>query len=494
MPDMVYADTTDQALASVQIRPTWFDPSLQIGRTKLQVAIHLPAGVTADEVKYQDEQQRYAELATFGDDKHVVAIWESANHQLSKNNPKFSLSFPRRVMQRVVEKSTLDLFLEWFDHNKPLQLASGCGLVGALALLFFRFSNGTGCVVFLMLLALLLGLVLAGPGLHLLCWPIVLALIGVNEWYLRNHRKRASYLPAMATVEGGGIKRGLTAPQAAVLLEMPLPKVLTLVLLGLLKKRVLQLLSNDPPAVEVADQFRCLRQQRLERAAQIGIVLHDYEHSFLDRLQAHTGPVEKCDLNEAMGILIQSVVDRMKGFDRQRTCEYYQRIIQRAWKEAQKIGEIKQRDQVVERNFEWMMMDPDWVIVFDDWNRRGYDYRPVWSRPMPSAGSGGPAPSPSTGGGGSSPTLTEVAGSFAGWAENTAGSFAGMLEPAAMGLDVPGRGGVLDLSGIDKVTSDVFEALAEASKSKGGGGGGSGGCACACAGCACACACAGGGR
>jgi hypothetical protein len=88
----------------------------------------------------------------------------------------------------------------------------------------------------------------------------------------------------------------------------------------------------------------------------------------------------------------------------------------------------------------------------------------------------------------------DVGASFAGWAENTMGGMAAAILPGS--LQMPkASGGVVDLSGVDRVTGDVFEALAEASKSSGGGGSSGGSsCACACAGCACACACAGGGR
>jgi hypothetical protein len=485
MPEMVFSDTTNKEFASFQIRPTWFDPNSQTGTTRLQVAIHLPPGITADEVRFQDKRQRYNELAYWGegDQKHSVAIWESPEHSLSEQNPKFALSFPRRVMKRVITKSGWDLLLEWFGNRKDVQLTSGLSLVAGWAFLFFRFSHGTGCVVFVILAAALAATMLHSPALHLLTWPVTIGLIALNEWYLR--RRKEGYLPAMATVEGGGIKRGLTAPQAGVLLEMPLGKILTMVVFGLLKKRVVRLTSVRPPAVEVEKEFRTTRKQRLERSARRGIVLHDYEHPFLDRLQTHAGAVKECDLNEALGKLVQSVADRMKGFDLQRTREYYRRLIQRAWKEAESIGQLRQRDQVVERNFEWMMMDPDWIEVFEDWGRRGYDYRPTWSWGGSSPQAPRPSPTP-----GSSPTLSEVAGSFAGWTENTASQLARAINPAAMGLDLPSGSGVLDLSGVDRLAADVFDALAS---SRGGGGGG-GGCACACAGCACACACAGGGR
>ena len=66
MPDMVYQDTTDKSQASLQMIPTWFDPQLQTGNTHLKIAVHLPPGVTADEVKYQNEQTKYTQQTMFG--------------------------------------------------------------------------------------------------------------------------------------------------------------------------------------------------------------------------------------------------------------------------------------------------------------------------------------------------------------------------------------------------------------------------------------------
>jgi len=347
-------------------------------------------------------------------------------------------------------------------------------------------------VLFLLLAGGFVFLIINSTGWHLASWPAVLSIFGVNELYL-SKRKYKSYLPAMATVEGGGIKRGLTAPQAAVLLELPLGKVVSLVIFGLLKKRVLMQVSEDPLTVEVRKPFRFKKAETRRRVAgKEGIVLHDYEHPFIETLRDHTGPVENSDLSKAVGKLIESATNRMKGFDLDETREYYRRIVTRAWTEAKSVGEIKQRTEVVDRNFEWMMMDPQWTVVFDGWGRGGYNYRPTWNRGFPrptSGGGGGTVSKPATAPSGQS-TMGDVAASFSGWAENLSDKFVSTVEPGSMGLDVPK--GVLDLSGIDRVTADVFEALT--SDSGGGGGGGGGGCACACAGCACACACAGGGR
>jgi hypothetical protein len=505
MPDMVYQDTTDKTYASLQIVPTWFDSQAQQGRTKLQAAIHLLPEVDPERIKYQNEQYRYTDLAIFGeaDAKHPVAIWQYDSLQLSSNNPKLSVSFPRDGMDRVVTIGPFGLFMKWFRESPGVQVGSMLGLLGVLGFTFFRFSHGTGFVLFLMLGGAMCFFLLIAPEFHLVFWPASFGLLFLNESLLSRKKQSASYLPAMATVEGGGIKRGLTAPQAAVLLELPMSKVLTLVIFGLMKKGILQKLVDDPLQAEVLAEYRVPREQRIKVAGDQGLVLHDYEHAFIDRLMAHQGPIKDCNLNEALGGLIKTVAKRMAGFDLKETQAYYRAIIKRAWTEAESLGEVEQRDAALDRSFEWILMDEDWKDVFERWSRRGYRYRPRWERrtrtgggtviiPGGSGGSGGVLTGGETTPSSSRTSMGEVAASFVGWTENTMGSLASAIEPAKMGLDIPRSGGILDLSSVDQVTASVFQALAESS-SKGGGRGG-GGCACACAGCACACACAGGGR
>jgi hypothetical protein len=494
MPDMVYQDTTDSNLASLQIRPTWFDPSLQVGDTHLRIAVHMLPGVAAENVKYQQEQLRYNQLVLFGEgqQKHAVAIWDWPGLPLSADSPKVGVSFPKDGLDRVVTMSAFGLLLKWFSESPEVQLASGAFLILLFLVTFFRFSRLTGWV-----LALLgaggLGFVMwNSPTLHLLLWPVVVVLFVLNEWLLSRRGKR-TYLSAMATVEGGGIKRGLTAPQAAALLELPLGKVLALVVFGLLKKGVLRVVEEQPLTVDVLEPYRVTRRQREKVAAKNGIVLHGYEHPFIDRLLVRRDPVSKTDLSAPLTGLIKETASRMRGFDLSDTQDYYRRIVARAWSEAEQIGEIEQRTETVERNVEWMMLDPDWSDRFGRWGG-SYHYFPSWARTaVPSAAAGtGSTVSLTAPSGSSRTSVFEVGASFVAWAENTAGSLVGKIEPAKLGIAPPA--GIVDLSGVDKVTAEVFEAMSKSSGSGGGGGGGGGGCACACAGCACACACAGGGR
>jgi len=493
MPDMVYQDTTDKTRASLQMVPTWFDPQLQLGPTHLKMAVHFPPSVEPDEITYQNEQTRYHQKVLFGegDEKHVVVVWDWPRQALSSANPKVGVSFPKRSMQRVVTISAIGMLVKWFSEHPGVQAVSGVLLGGLFLVIFFRFSHGTGWILALFILGGLVFLMYHSPGMHLLMW---LPMIGLCFWNERTlSQRKSSYLPALATVEGGGIKRGLTAPQAAVLLELPLGKVLTLVIFGLLKKGVVTMTTAEPLTVEVVPEFQVPRKVRQKVASKTGVMIHQYEHPFLDTLTPKSDtPVHRIVFDGALKSLVLATARRMKGFDLSDSQDYYQRIVQRAWSEAESIGEVEQRTASVDRNFDWMMLDPQWTDRFDHWGSRGYRYHPRWVRGpgtgwSPQASGASTTPStPAT----SKSSFGEVAASFTGWAESTSNGLVSAIQPGSLGIETPQ--GIIDLSGVDRVTADVFEALGEASRNSGGGGGGGGGCACA--GCACACACAGGGR
>jgi hypothetical protein len=364
---------------------------------------------------------------------------------------------------------------------------------------FLRFSHGTGWVLLLMLCGGLIFTMMQSPGLHLLAWLPMLGLFAWNERAL--WRRKSSYLPAIAQIEGGGIKRGLTAPQAAVLLELPLGQVLTLVIFGMLKKGLITMTSADPLTVQVEEKYRGSPKQRTREASKAGVVIHNYEHPFLYLLARNEGtPVEKIRMQVPLKELVETTAKRMEGFDLSETVAYYRRIVERAWREAEAIPEVELRTEAVDRNLDWMMIDPDWSGRFETWGPYIDTYQPRWTTTHPTGGAPSttspsspsmPSSSPSTSPSTSKTSFGEVASSFAGWAESTSNHLASAIEPGSLGFAAPG--GIVDLSGVDRVTADVFKALGEAAQNSGGGGGG-GGCACACAGCACACACAGGGR
>ena len=492
--DLVFNDTTSEDLASFRITPTWFGSEYVSGSTDLKVAIILPPGVEPNEVLHHG-LKGFTSKAKTGEGTVVLFHWPSTRFT---DKHMVGISFPIASMERVVKTSRWQLLVKAVEANPTLRLWLFGFLALFLGIAFFRFSGGTGFVVFLMLAGLAGFFSLDSAGFQLLAIPGGLGLIAVNEVFLR--KRKDAYLPPIAQVEGGGIKRGLTAPEAAVLLEEPLGKVLSLVVFGLLKKNVLVLEEEHPFRVRVRDPFhlegvsaRTRSDRRRTAAKQEGVALRPYEEGFLRIIEDAPGtmPMHDLDFTDALKRLVEMTADRLSGFDLSDTKTYYRKIIERALKEAEAtVPKSAKSTTTMDRGLEWILLSERPGDVFDR-----YHYRPPWYRRRyryygGGGGGGGGIPIPGGGsdkGPGWSPTVGDAAAGYAGWAENVFGDLAGAVLPGEIG----GKGGgFLDLSGVDKVTGDILVAMAESSS--GGGGGGGGGCACA--GCACACACAGGGR
>lgn len=488
VPNLLFEDVTNRDYASFQITPTWFGDQYISGTTDVQIAIHLPEGISPETMLYQNEA--FGQRALFED--RAVALWEFPAVRLTGPN-LVGVSFPGAGISNVQRMTPLDLAEQWFVGQPTLRLILGLLFLGIFTFVFVRVTGGTGWTLWFIAVAGLVYLFLRWPLSLLAAFLPLAALLYLVE--RKRKRRKLPYMPPIAQVEGGGIKRGLTAPEAAALLEMPLNQVLTLIVFGLLKKGVLRQTGEEPFQVEVIPEFQAAhgktnqeqRQQTRKRAAQqAGIVLHTYEQRFLDALEAKPdAPLHKIDFGEAMDWFLASVARRMKGFDLSDTQEYYRSIVRRAVEQAKAIPEIPVREQALDRDMEWILLDNDYPTVF---NTPSYTYRPLWARP---SGGGGGSGSPSlpigTGSGSFTPSFSNVSAGFAGWTENTMGTLAAAISPSSL-PSMAGKGGFVNLSGIDKATGDVFKALGSSSGSGGGGGG------CACAGCACACACAGGGR
>jgi hypothetical protein len=438
-PDMVYADTTAEELASMQVTPTWFDGSAVQGTAYIEIRAHTLPGVDPDAVLYQDVpfSDKYVD-----DEGRVVAVWSYEDVRPTQAY-RVGVSFPREGMTRIVEVTFWDLVGRWL--------------------------GGAGAVV---------------GGILATCLPLAIPIIifGAIARAMVVGSK-PNYLPPIAQVEGGGIKRGLTAPEAAALLEMPLTKVLGLVVFGLLEKRLVRQTDHEPLKLEVVEDFRVRDRPELDDAEsrerfrrqvaqQKGTVIHKYEHPFLDLIEAHPDtPVSKLDVIKSMQALVDEVAAKMQGFDLSDTQDYYRRVIERALEQAQSIGDVEQREAYLDRYYPWVMMQPNYRPAM---RVGGYHYWPMWARQSsaPAAGSR-PATGRSASGsaGRSTTTFGDVSASFAGWAETTMGGMAAAILPTALSKPAP------------------------PSTSSGGSSGSSrSSCACACAGCACACACAGGGR
>jgi hypothetical protein len=437
---MVYPDTEDEAYASLRFTPHYYDSANVHGQTELEVDFYFPPGVTPEETRYHEREFDETDLV----DDRLVFIYRYP--EASGSRPyELGISFPASAVETV--------------HKAPV-VVGGSGSGGGSVFGWIRAIPNCGC-----------------PALF------ALMVIGVMGWSVFwNRRRRLKYLPPSLSVEGVGIKRGLTAVEAAILLERPLNKVLTMIMFGLVKKRALTVLSDDPLRLEPVSP----RPEGKLRA---------YETAFLEGIK-EDGSLSEKELQGALVKLVKEVNKKMKGFSRKETVTYYKSIVERAWDqvEAATTPEIKSR--YFDQGLEWLMMDDDFEQESTRRLGDGPLLMPSWwayYRPwVPIVRSSRGTTSSARGSGRSTSARGSTSGKQISLPTLPGAAFAsavvGGIERSADG--VVGR--------LERFTGGVTQRTHPAPTSSGTRSSShrSGGCACACA-CACAgcaCACAGGGR
>ncbi|MEX1143541.1 MAG: hypothetical protein WEC16_01775 [Anaerolineales bacterium] len=424
--DVLYTDSEDENYASALFSPNYFGSEFVFGASDITIVYHLPPGVQPDEPKWHTAgHPGFPEepVTGFDTDGRITYTWRNQSASASQEY-LFGASFPKAYVPAgsISEPS----FFQRLGIDPEV----------LLPLLF--------CVCFALFI---IGII----------WLSIVA----------DKRRRMQYLPPKIAIEGNGIKRGLTAPEAGILLEQPMDKILTMILFSTIKKGAAQVASQDP--LEVA------------MTAPPPKDLHEYEASFLEAFQQGQKGARRRALQDMMVTLVKGVANKMKGFSKRETVEYYKKITDDAWKQVESAGTPKVMSKAYDENLEWTMLDPN----YGDRTQEVFTGRPVYAPrwwPYYVGGSQGgrsviSAPTRSTGGGVSLPTLpgADFAASMVRGTQNFAGGVVGNL------ADFTG--------GVTKVTNPPPPPSA----SRGGGfSGGGSSCACACAGCACACA--GGGR
>ncbi|MFZ3070710.1 MAG: hypothetical protein WA110_06280 [Anaerolineaceae bacterium] len=332
---------------------------------------------------------------------------------------------------------------------------------------------------------------LNGISSSLPCCLGIIALVGLAVYaIIRNSKdsakRKMQYMPPKISIEGQGIKRGLTAVEAGILMEEPLDKILTMILFGLLKKEAVTVLEREPLKIQASDP--------------LPEDLHEYEKGFLKAFDQEDVRARKRELQSTMINLVNSVTVKMKSFSKAESVAYYKDIVKRAWDAVEKAQTPEIKSAQYDHTLEWTMLDKEFnektertftggpVIIPMWWPRYDPTYHPVTgtggglAAPV-SAGSGTGA-----GGGSGQPSLSlpHIPGS----------DFAASMVNGASAM---AAGVIGDVTGFTGAITNKTNPIPVSAPSSGGGGfrgGGGGGhsCACACACAGCACACAGGGR
>jgi len=422
--------------ASFQFSPSWFDAQYAHGSTDMSVTLTLPPGVKAEEPRYFTPQSwpGKSEPLTGMDSQGRPYYQWHATQADSHTQYIFGGSFPARLVpaSAIVTASTINLsFLNSLFNSDNFC----CGIF------FFGF----------------------------------IIVSGFTTWASSSaaRKRKLEYLPPRISVEGHGIKRGLTAVEAAVLMEQPPDRIFTMILFSVVKKSAATVLSQNPLKIkQVSPQPPELR---------------GYEVDFLGAMAGATEVAQRRALQDLMVKLIKSVVDSMKGFSRKETLAYYKSINEKAWEAIKAANTPDVQMKLFDEALDWSMMSGD----FNQRAQEAFVGRPVylpmwWGNYDPgyhhlgsSLPTGTSSAVPSLGGLPSQVSLPSLPGAdFAASMVNGVQNFSGNV--------------LGDLSSFTGGVTDKTNPVPVSTSSSHSGGGGGCACACACAGCACACA--GGGR
>jgi hypothetical protein len=428
---ILHPDDNDEAYASAVFAPAYFISSVVTGSTDLTVTFHLPPGVQEQEPRYHNAPSGFPSepQGAFDSEGRITYTWNNPQASGSRSYV-FGSSFPRSY---VPAESI------YTPPPTPPISVNPDTIFSLLCMCFFGF--------------------------------IFVGIPGLTAYANRN--RKLQYMAPKISIEGHGIKRGLTAVEAAILMEQPLDKVMTMILFGAVKKNAAVVTKRDPLEITVTEP-------QPEG-------LHEYESKFLQAFKESGTKERRTALQNMTVALVKSVSEKMKGFSRKETIEYYKRIMETAWEQVQKAETPEVQMALFDKQLEWTMLDKD----YDDRSRRvfrGPVFVPMWW------GNYDPTFHPrqaSTGGG----LPSSTAGQTPGRVSLPGADFAASVVTSTQTFSQKVIGNVQDFtSRVTNVTNPMPKTTSSGSRGGGRSGGGGRSCACACACAGCACACAGGGR
>jgi hypothetical protein len=336
----------------------------------------------------------------------------------------------------VTSMPAITVFISWFAQNAAIRTLTGVLFFAALGFALIRLTGKLSFSLFILVGVGFSGLFFVSPAAHLLIFLGLLLMMGVYE--LRRARLGRPYQPAVTVVESGGIKRGLTPAEAAVLLEMPVGTVVAVALLGLLRKGALVVTQQAPLVFEVAAPLQVKgaapgEQAALRRRAaqDLTIIIQPYDEPFLMQIEAQAGePIRLLNLVAPIRSLLRHTARRVAGHNIAETQTYYRQHLGRARHDVAHFGESPNGQKVRDHHFEWLLLDDSFATLYAD-------TQPAWM---------------------AQPENREE--TLAAWVEKLVDAAEAAVAPESLQVkDAAGRR--LAIGGPDPITLEFFTAVAE---------------------------------
>jgi hypothetical protein len=278
--------------------------------------------------------------------------------------------------------------------------------------------------------------------------------------------RKSTYSSPKVSMETLGVKRGLTAVEASYLLDLKPTQIVTEILYSLLQKRAVWAQETKPSLkLKVLPPFE-------NKTGPKDNPLRYYEIDFLNSLKAD-GTLDEEKLAHTIMFLRNTVEQKLQGYSRKDTVDYYRKIAAQAWTQVEQAGTVELASNAYDEQLLWLLLDPNQrtrtETVFKDrviqpnplWFWWWYGYTTYHPHPTYTPNINAPAQS------GPPPAIpgAEFANNIATSVEKTSSNIVVNIEKFANAIVPPPP----------KASHDPAHPKAD--------------CVCACAACACACAC-----
>jgi hypothetical protein len=164
--------------------------------------------------------------------------------------------------------------------------------------------------------------------------------------------RKSAYTSPKVSMETLGVKRGLTAVEAAYLLDLKPPQLVTAILYSLLQKRAVWAQETKPSLkLKVLSPYE-------DKVGPKDSPLRYYEIDFLRALRPD-GTLDEEKLARTVMFLRDTVEQKMEGFSRKDTVAYYGRIVAEAWTQVEQAGTPELASNAYDQQLLWLMLDPN---------------------------------------------------------------------------------------------------------------------------------------
>ncbi|MHA1793218.1 MAG: hypothetical protein ACTSVI_11275 [Promethearchaeota archaeon] len=511
MSGQLYTDTENSSMASFEFSPTWFGKAYA-GSTifNYQLTFYFPPNENdGNLLKWHEKPLPWVEpeygLANFTSPSEQRLFYRWTYSSISQEKHVFGASFPKSwVANGVVQSAPLDpaiISAIWIG----LIAFGAISVIVSISYLAYKYKqkirtqyyppvgkkksplSSIFCCAFWFFVILVIYFI---DSIEILIFSVSIGIIVAGFAFLAYFiaraidKRRLVYEKPKLSIECVGVNKTLSVPEAAIIKNTPLKKVIFLILFGMIKKNIIAIKTTEPLTLEIK---KALDPNKKGQVDEKGRKIRQYELDFYNAINKKTGKISEEKIRNALIKMIKETYKKMTGFNLRATVIYYNDIMNKAWKQVKKSrGAIKLED--IEDEFEFMILDDHFnrkakevfsnrIVYVPSWYNNYY----YWRRP-------GVIIPPGSGffrtGSGSmnfgSFNMGEFANSIASGIENISNNIANNVSKF--------------FDNIIKTVSPPPKPSSSSGSSGRSYGGYSCACACACACAGCACACAGGGR